>query len=117
MAFLEDLMNRDESFEGLDLVGEDGLAIGGTRPDQQGFDLVLIVRRWNLHLHPSPEGLAGLVVPCVDDATADMFSFGSCFFGTGGLLDVDGQLGLGPGLVSNGDILVLSHISMFVTID
>lgn len=30
-----------------------------------------------LHFHASPKGVGVLVVPCVDDASADMFSFGS----------------------------------------
>jgi hypothetical protein len=37
------------------------------------------------------------VVPCVDDAASYMLALGCCLLGVGRLLDVDGQLGLGPG--------------------
>ncbi len=37
------------------------------------------------------------MVPGIHDAASDMFALGCCLFGAGGFLDVDGQLGLGPG--------------------
>lgn len=73
MAFLEHLVDGDKSLEGLDLVGQD-----------------------RLDLEASPKGLGGLVIPGVDDAAPDMFALGGGFLGARGLLDVDGQLGLGP---------------------
>ena len=51
------------------------------------------------------------MVPCVDDATADMFALRSCFLWAGGLLDVDRQLSLGPNSVSIARyIAVVPHV-------
>ena len=51
------------------------------------------------------------MVPCVDDTTADMFAFWGCLLWTRGLLDVDGQFGLGPKSVRiAGVITVVSHV-------
>lgn len=48
------------------------------------------------HFQAGPEGLAGLVVPCVHNATAHMLSFWCGLVRVRRLLDVDGQLLLGP---------------------
>ena len=79
MPFLQHFVDSDEGFEGLDLVGEDGL-----------------------DLHTCPEGLGGLVVPCIDNAASDMFSLGGSLVGVGGLLDVDGKLGFGSAARGSG---------------
>lgn len=56
-----------------------------------------MLHRFDVHFHASPEGLGGLVVPGVDDATSHMFSFRGCFFGIGSLSDIDSELGLRSG--------------------
>lgn len=73
VALLKNFVNCDQGFEGLHLVGED-----------------------RLDLEPSPEGLGGLVVPCVNDAAPNMLALRGRFFGARRFFDVDGQLGLGP---------------------
>jgi hypothetical protein len=69
MSFLQDFMDGDESLEGLDLVGEDGLTVNGGSEPKGSFD-----EAGRIHFHASPKGLGGLVVPCVDDAASNMFS-------------------------------------------
>ncbi len=73
MALLQDFVNGDQSFESLDLVGED-----------------------RLNLHAGPEGLGGLVVPGIDDTASYMFALGGGLVIISGFLDVDGKLGFGP---------------------
>jgi hypothetical protein len=62
----------DQSLEGLHFVGLD-----------------------RLNLHTTPEGLAGLVVPGVDNAGADMFALRGRLLDRCGFADVGGKLGLG----------------------
>jgi hypothetical protein len=55
-----------------------------------------ITETMNLHLHTSPEGLGGLVVPCVYNTTSHMFTLGGCLLNTGSFPDVDCQFALRP---------------------
>lgn len=91
MTFLENLVDRDKSLEGLDFISENRLA--GRRPRQL---LPPIPGSLDLHLHPGPEGLGRTVVPCVDDAASYMLSLRRGLVGVCRLLDVDCQLLIGP---------------------
>ena len=66
-------MYGDESLEGLDLIGKDGL-----------------------HFHARPEAGRGLVVPSVDNACSDVLALRGCLLDAGSLADVHGELGLLP---------------------
>lgn len=48
------------------------------------------------HFHACPEGLRGLVIPCVDNTTPNMLAFRSCLLNARRFADVDGKLALGP---------------------
>lgn len=76
MAFLQDLVNSDEGLEGLDLIGHDGL-----------------------DLDAGPKGQGGSVIPCVNDASADMLALGGDFVGTRCFFDGDGKLLVGLGVL------------------
>lgn len=58
MAFLQNLVDGDQSFECLDLIGKNGLAAISWIRSHQQLNLEKY-RRWhvNLHLHARPEGL------------------------------------------------------------
>jgi hypothetical protein len=72
MSFLEYLVDGDQGFECLDFVGQDRLPSKkiSRRSTVTGGSEVL-------HFHACPEGIRGLVVPCVDDAASNMFSLGT----------------------------------------
>jgi hypothetical protein len=69
-------MYRDESLKGLYFIRHHWL------PVKLALAIVIVkaepiedrVRRAHIHFHPCPERRRGLVVPCVDDATPDMFA-------------------------------------------
>jgi hypothetical protein len=62
MALLEDLMDGNERFECLHLVGEDWL------PGPWLGPLLDEVTEIDVHFHALPERGGALVVPCVDNA-------------------------------------------------
>jgi hypothetical protein len=50
----------------------------------------------DVHFHPGPECAGGLVVPCVNDATPDMFAFRRSLLDARSFANVDGQFAFGP---------------------
>lgn len=73
MALLEDLMNGDEGLESLDFVGKNRLP--GGRAVSSGKSV--LAEQFHLHFHARPERVRVLVVPCVNNAAADMLSYAS----------------------------------------
>jgi hypothetical protein len=57
----------------------------------------------DLHFDASPEGLRGLVVPSVDDASSHMFALGGDLVAVGGLFYVDGKLLVGLGVLDGAE--------------
>lgn len=70
VSFLQNLVYRDEGLERLDFVGEDRLSVGERQ--LAPYPPTLLLYR-HVHFHTSPEGRRRLVIPCVNDTTADMF--------------------------------------------
>jgi len=87
VTLLKDLVDGNQSLEGLDLVGEDGL-----------------------DLQAGPEGERGLMIPGVDDTASDVLALGGSFFDAGGFADVDGQVGFRLGHVDiTASAVVVGH--------
>lgn len=72
MALLKYFMYRDQGFERLNFVRED----------------------W-LYFNARPEGLRGLVVPCIDNTCPNVFPFGGGFLDARRLANIDRQIILG----------------------
>ena len=70
VAFLKYLVHRDQGFEGLYFVRKYRLPVDASTSGAISRSL------WghNQHFHARPERLRGLVIPCVNDASANMFS-------------------------------------------
>lgn len=76
VAFLKDLVYRDQGLERLDLVGEDRLPKGTqiSQPSEHFHSLLARYFQYS-HFHASPESRRRLVVPCVHDTTPHMFPY------------------------------------------
>jgi hypothetical protein len=68
MTFLQNFVDGNESLEGLDFVGHDGLTGATTQYGCDNFG-----RYYCLHLHAGPEGLRTAMVVGVDNACSDVF--------------------------------------------
>ena len=76
VAFLNDLVDCNKGFECLNFIGEYWLPMQFERAVSIGLvpavEIVIELEVLNVHFHARPEGLGGLMVPCVDDACSDM---------------------------------------------
>lgn len=93
VSFLKHFVNCDESLEGLDLVCEDRLPVRRVLEESGRKER----GSRGIHFDAGPEGLGGLVVPCVYNAGAHMLAFGGNLIAIRGFLYVDGELLVGPG--------------------
>lgn len=78
MTFLENLVDRDERLERLDLVGKDRLPAAKQDTSAPGPSISLTIERYtggDIHFHTRPEGGRRLVVPCVDDTAPHMLPY------------------------------------------
>ena len=100
MPLLQNPVDRNQGLERLHLIGKNRLPKYVT---SQLLHLYAGPEPNDVHFHTSPEGLGGLVVPCIDNSAAHMLSFRGRFFSVGGFPNVDSELGLGSvvSIVSN----------------
>lgn len=96
MAFLQNFVDSDQSFECLDFVGKNGLAAWRWGVVISTSYYKPRASQINLHLHGCPEGLRGPVIPRIDDTCSHMFALGRYFIGVGSLFDANGKLLVGP---------------------
>lgn len=70
---------------------------------------------YDIHLDARPEGGRGPVVPCIDDACANMFALRGDLFGIRSFLDVDGELLISPAQDDEVSLLFLKRRDVSLT--
>ena len=76
VTFLENLVDRDQGLERLDLVGENGLPVTSERESAIASPSCFRhsnISKQHIHFHARPESCRRLVVPRVHDTAAHMF--------------------------------------------